>query len=183
MLEVGTHVGASTAHNAYALKELRSGGSDGMHELTTVDIKDMNDPVSRPWVKLGSTYSPKEVLQRLEADDGIEFRTSGSIEFLRDDESRYDLIFLDGNHTATHVYQEVPLALSRLNRGGYVVLHDYFPNLAPLWPGEGVTHGVFLAIKRLREEGADLEVAPLGDLPWATKRGTNTTSLALLGRS
>jgi hypothetical protein len=43
-----------------------------------------------------------------------------------------------------------------------------------------VIGGPFLAIERFKEEGAPLTVLPLGELPWPTKLGSNTTSLALL---
>lgn len=181
MLEVGTHVGASTTHVAYALKELRS-ELGSTCELVTVDIMDMNDPVTQPWIRLHSTLSPLAALQRLEAADIVQFHSEGSLSLLRDSDKLYDLIFLDGNHTATHVYQEIPLALKRLNKGSYIVLHDYFPDLKPLWTDGRVGRGVFTAVRRFQQEGADIEVVPLGDLPWPTKLGSNTTSLALLGR-
>ena len=48
VLEVGTHIGASTVHIAAALRA--NGGSAGSGgTLTTVDITDVNDPTTRPW--------------------------------------------------------------------------------------------------------------------------------------
>ena len=94
---------------------------------------------------------------------------------------RFDLIFLDGFHTATHVFREVPAALRKLQRDGYILLHDYYPAQRPLWADGHVERGPFLATERMRNDGAAIEVLPLGELPWPTKVGSNVTSLALLG--
>jgi predicted O-methyltransferase YrrM len=47
VLEVGTHIGASTIYIAAALKRLNEGG-----KLTTVDIIDVNHPEQGSWKKL-----------------------------------------------------------------------------------------------------------------------------------
>lgn len=180
VLEVGTHVGASTTHITCALRECH--GNDGF-ELTTVDIVDMNDAVEKPWLKLGSTHSPAEMVERLGCKASVRFFAQDSIDFLRQCTEKYDFIFLDGLHAATRVYQEVPAALRLLNPGGYILLHDYFPQLEPLWKGGTMVPGPFLAIRRLQDEGAPLRVLPFGALPWPTKLGSNVTSLALLGRA
>jgi hypothetical protein len=92
------------------------------------------------------------------------------------------LIFLDGDHSAATVYQEVPFALKRLRKNGIVLLHDYFPYLKALWSDGSVIPGPHIAIERLCSEGANLEVLPLGRLPWPTKLSSNITSLAVLTR-
>jgi hypothetical protein len=61
-----------------------------------------------------------------------------------------------------------------------ILLHDYFPGLQPLWVDRNVIRGPWLAVERLRSEGARLKAIPLGRLPWDTKLGSQTTSLALL---
>jgi hypothetical protein len=63
-----------------------------------------------------------------------------------------------------------------------VLLHDYFPDLRPLWPNGKVIDGPARAVRRLRRAGWPIDARPLGELPWATKQGTSRTSLALLGR-
>ncbi len=80
------------------------------------------------------------------------------------------------------VYQEIPAALSMLNPNGVIFLHDYFPELRPLWSDIPMIPGPFLATKRLEREGAKLVVLPLGTSPWPTKEQSNATSLALLLR-
>jgi predicted O-methyltransferase YrrM len=194
VLEVGTHIGASTVHIAAALRaNARSaGGEAGVDAgrdagptgtLTTVDIQDVNDPVTRPWIKYGSTHAPAEMIARMDLKDWVRFVAQPSLAFLSAQGEPFDLIFLDGDHSAATVYREVPAALRRLRPGGLVLLHDYFPDGAPLWQGEPAIAGPWLGVDRLRREGAKLEVLPLGDLPWPTKLGAHVTSLALVSRA
>jgi predicted O-methyltransferase YrrM len=180
ILEIGTHIGASTVHAAAALRASHSEGSTSPYRLTTVDIIDVNDPRSRPWMEYGSTFSPREMITKLGAADHVTFVTARSLAYLSSSDIRYDFIFLDGDHSATAVYQEITTALRVLNHGGVILLHDYFPHLRPLWSGSPVIAGPWLGTERLRREGAEIEVLPLGSLPWETKRNSNVTSLALL---
>lgn len=187
VLEIGTHIGASTTHVAAALKSLPNCGN---RKLFTVDIRDVNCRQTKPWLRFGSEYSPWEMISCLDCSEMVEFITKPSVEFLEYDQMKYDLIFLDGDHSAQAVYQEIPLALERMAEGGCILLHDYFPNLEPLWNANPnspliqseVITGVFLAVQRLLREGCEFVVHPLGELPWETKLGSNITSLALLSR-
>jgi predicted O-methyltransferase YrrM len=115
--------------------------------------------------------------------DRVRFITSRSLDHLASGRGRYDLVFLDGDHAAATVYREIPAALARLNEGGVILLHDYFPHGRALWADGQVVHGPWLAVDRLRAEGAGVEAVPLGDLPWPTKEHSSTTSLAVLSRT
>ena len=110
----------------------------------------------------------------------MKFVRADSIEYLRNTDETFDFVFLDSSHLARLVYQEIPLALRVLEDGGSVLLHDYFPGNRPLWSDGELVPGPYLAIKRLRAEGAELDVLPLGALPWPTKLGSDVTSLGLL---
>jgi predicted O-methyltransferase YrrM len=167
VLEIGTHIGASTVHFAAALRQ--TGG-----RLVTVDVEDVNET----WVKYGSMAPPAELATRV--GGRVEFLEADSLDYMHTTGERFDLVFLDGNHDADAVYQEVPAALRLLHRGGLILLHDYFPRAAPLWSNGAVIRGPWLATERLRREGASFTVIPLGELPWPTKLGSNVTSLALL---
>jgi predicted O-methyltransferase YrrM len=180
VLEIGTHLGASTVHIAAALQKVQEDDPEQTHRITTVDITDVNDQATSPWLKYGSPYSPAELAQRLGLADRITFVTCKSLEYFASCSDHYDLIFLDGDHAARTVYQEVPAALMQLRREGVILLHDYFPALRPLWPGGTVIRGPWLATERFRSEGAEFTVIPLGALPWPTKLGSRTTSLAML---
>lgn len=172
VLEIGTNVGGSTVMFAEAL---RDGG-----RVTTVDIVDVNGP-DGPARTIGCE-TPEQLLRRCNLGN-VTFVTSRSTDFMRQCRERFDLIFLDGAHEADVVYEEVPLACGLLQAGGLILLHDVFPNLEPLWPDGKVIPGPWLAIERLRREGASLRIHPLGELPWATKQGSNRTSLAILSRA
>jgi hypothetical protein len=93
---------------------------------------------------------------------------------------RFDFIFIDGSHRASDVYADVAGALARLNANGVIALHDFYPDARPLWPDEPVIPGVYLGVVRAIEECPDLGVVPLRQLPWRTKHGGHTTSLAVL---
>ncbi len=182
VLEVGTHIGASTVHIALALREQREQDGSREAELVTVDLRDVNDPGARPWEAFGASLSPRELVAAVGCGGLVTFRAQPSLDYLRGCAGRFDLVFLDGSHSGRTVYQEIPAALGCLRDRGVVLLHDYYPGLRPLFSNGSVIDGPFLATERLRAEGADLAVVPLGDLPWQTKLGSRATSLALLLR-
>ena len=182
VLEVGTHIGASTVHIAAAMQS-NPNTSSVPTKLTTVDIADVNDPTTKPWLQFGSRQSPREMIAELGAQDMVEFIAQPSVDYLTNCGRKFDFIFLDGSHAAEVVYQEVPLALQALNENGVILLHDYYPQLRPLWSNGKVIGGPYLATERFKNEGANLTVLPLGNLPWPTKLGSHTTSLALLLRN
>ncbi len=181
ILEIGTHIGASMIHMISALQKDRSKSGDKAHRLTTVDIVDVNDTRSGPWLKYGSAHSPKDMVAKLGAAHCVTFIKSTSLDyFVNCGEERFDFIFLDGDHSAQIVYQEICAALRVLSPGGVILLHDYFPGLRPLWSNGILCPGPWLAVQRLLAEGVKIKVWPLGALPWATKLDSSITSLAIL---
>ena len=179
ILEIGTHIGASTLNMASAMAEMTS--KDGIKaQLTTLDIRDVNDTSLKPWLEYGTTQSPLEMIQVLDLTDFVRFIQGSSVDYLKNAPQKFDFIFLDGDHSVQAVYQEVPLALNLLNPNGVILLHDYYPNGQSLWSNNYLIDGPYRAIERFVAEGADLIVLPLGNLPWATKLNSNVTSLALL---
>jgi predicted O-methyltransferase YrrM len=177
VLEVGTHIGASTLHIARALKRLNQNG-----KMTSADIVDVNHPERGAWKQLGLPKSPREFARILECSDHIDFHTGACLDLMRTTRQRYDFIFLDGDHRARAVYQEVSAALSLLAAGGVILLHDYYPGAMPLYPDNAMIGGPFHALERIRRENPAIGVLPLGDLPWPTKQGKKVTSLALVAR-
>ncbi|RYE52594.1 MAG: class I SAM-dependent methyltransferase [Sphingobacteriales bacterium] len=175
VLEIGTHIGASTIHIAAALKANNIKAS-----FTTLDIRDVNSTSLKPWTKYGTKYSPAQMIEELKYETFVDFVTDASINYFENCQTRFDFIFLDGDHSALAVYQEIPLALRLLNTNGVILLHDYFPGGKPLWSNNSVISGPYLATERLIQECGDLTVLPLGALPWTTKLNSNKTSLALL---
>lgn len=177
VLEVGTHIGASSLHIARALKRLNQGG-----KIISIDIVDVNDSQRGAWKELDLPKSPRELARDLECLDYLEFHTGACLDLMRGNSERYDCIFLDGDHRARAVYQEVSEALSILATDGVILLHDYYPGAKSLYPDNATIGGPFYALKRIKKENPSIDVLPLGNLPWPTKQGTNATSLALVAR-
>ena len=120
ILEIGTHIGCSTVHYALALKKIKLKNKN----LDTVDIIDINDQRKKHWLKYGAKYSPKNMIELIGVGDFVNFFNNKSIDYLKNCNKKYDLIFLDGSHLASIVYQEIPLALKLLNPNGIIMLHD-----------------------------------------------------------
>ena len=181
ILEIGTHIGVSTAHIAMATTRY---DNDDTPQIDTVDIVDVNvsSQALSMWKQYHAAQSPADSMALLGVAERVKFHQSDSLVFLSDSARTYDFIFLDGDHAASKVYQELPLAVSMLNDGGFILLHDYYPDLKPLFSDGEVICGPYLAVSRTRKTCPDLQLVPLGKLPWQTKLGSNNTSLALLGR-
>ena len=179
VLEIGTHIGCSTAHIAVAIRELMK--VDGLsRSIESVDLLNVNDPVNKPWLDYSSIDSPINNTKKLKADSFTKFTTCPSVDFLNRSKNSYDFIFLDGSHTAKIVYNELPLATKLLKKNGVILLHDYFPGNKPLWEDQVVIPGPYLACEKLKKYGNKFSVVPLGELPWYTKRNSKITSLALV---
>jgi len=180
VLEVGTNVGASTLHIAAALQSrARRNALVGLR-LVTVDTQDVNCAVSGDWKRYGLMAPPREMIQAMGCGDLVSFVTEKSLTYLDRCKDKFDLVFLDGDHSAPTVYQEIPRALNVLKKDGLILVHDYFPKNRPLWTDGAIVPGPCLAVARLLKEGTPIKVIPLGDLPWPTKPGSRKTSLALL---
>lgn len=176
VLEVGTHIGASTVFIAEALKD-----SVPDAHLTTVDILDVNDD-DGPWKQQGLLHKPSAYLEKLGHSGRVAFRSSSSATFLSECKDKFDFIFLDGDHSSCTVYEEVSLALKVLNKDGIILLHDYYPAARPLFNDGNIIAGPFMAVDRIMRENKNIRILPLGNLPWETKQGLKVTSLALLTR-
>jgi hypothetical protein len=48
-----------------------------------------------------------------------------SDEFFKIDNNKYDLIYIDGDHSATQVSLDIYNSWNNLNKGGYLILDDY----------------------------------------------------------
>ncbi|MCF8496534.1 MAG: class I SAM-dependent methyltransferase [Alphaproteobacteria bacterium] len=174
ILEVGTHIGASTLYIAAALR------SAGGH-VTSVDILDVNAP-DGPWRRAGLPGSPRENLTKLGWEGHVTFVAQPAQDFMASIAEKFDFIFLDGDHGADSVYGEVAAALRILNPGGLILLHDYYPGGEPLFPDGSAIAGPYLALERIKRENPRIAVLPLSPLPWPTKQTTHMTSLALLAK-
>lgn len=175
ILEIGTHVGASTLFMASAIRRFVKSGS-----LTTVDIVDVNGPKGA-WRSLRLPFPPIGCLSRLGLDGIVRFVNQPALDALKGG-SQYDFVFIDGDHSPTAVYREISASLSNLNPNGVILLHDFYPGGNPFTPGGDTALGPSMAADRIGAEVEDMAFLPLGNLPWKTKAGGNTTSLALVAR-
>lgn len=174
VLEVGTHIGASTVYIARALTANLQKSS-----LTTVDVVDVNAP-NAPWKNIGLAQSPMQMLEALNCSKNVTFEKSSSLDYLKKTDQKFGFIFLDGDHSAATVYSEMSLALEALAENGVIMLHDYYPEGKALFPDKNIITGPYRALERIKAENADIQVQPLGALPWETKQGSHNTSLALV---
>ena len=181
VLEIGTCRGASTLHAAMAMREYRNAGRPPC--LVTVDLFDVNNPATAEAKRYRISTPPREMLARLDCADMVEFSIARSTDYLNGCETEFDFILLDHAPTADIAYRDIALAIRALRAGGQLLLHSYFPGGKPLGTDERVNSDSYLAVRRLRREGAHLVALPLGTLPWPTQPdGSKLTSLALLAR-
>lgn len=181
IFEAGTHLGCSTLNMLLACRHQQRGTPGPW--ITTVDVRDVNDPERQPWLEYGAKRSPAAAMRAIGKGDEIDFQVGSSIEWLPQTETSFDFMFLDGDHAGQYVKREIPAALTRLKPGGFILLHDFFPEGKALFGDkEDVLYGPFKAVEWLQADGYTFKALSLGDLPWPTKYGGTTTTLALLVR-
>jgi predicted O-methyltransferase YrrM len=151
----------------------------GQGKVITADILDVNHP-DGSWKRVGMKKSPMAYLRDLECAEYVTFQTGPCQDLMKRTQEKFDLIFLDGDHRAKAVYQEVSAALPLLSENGVILLHDYYPEGKVLYPGLEPIAGPYLAMKRIMRENPKIDVLPLGALPWPTKAGSNVTTLAVV---
>jgi len=87
-----------------------------------------------------------------------------SDEFFKNNNKKYDLIFIDGLHEGEQVYKDIINSLKILNDGGYIVMHDCNPR-KKLHQVLTMNGTVWKAFARLRMERADLKMYTI-DTDW-----------------
>ena len=85
-----------------------------------------------------------------------------SDQFFKENEDKFDIIFIDGLHHADQVYKDINNALKCLNKGGTIVCHDMNPQTEyaqqiPIHPGFW-NGDCWKAWVQLRSERKDLEM-------------------------
>ena len=91
VLEIGTHLGASTIHIAMALKANQ--GLERSPHLVTIDMEDVNGKDAGPWAGFGLPDSPMGMLDRLYCGEIVEFAVSRSLDYLAENTATFDFIF------------------------------------------------------------------------------------------
>ena len=181
VLEIGTNCGASTLHAAMAMREYRNAGRPP--RLVTVDLFDVNNPATAEAKRYRISTPPREMLARLDCADMVEFSIARSTDYLNGRETEFDFILLDHAPAADIAYRDIVLAIRALRPGGQLLIHSYFPGRKPLRTEERVNSDSYLAVRRLRRQGAHLVALPLGTLPWPGEaQRVETSPVCLLAR-
>lgn len=176
VLEIGTHIGASTANIALAM----NGHINKKTKLTTCDILDVNDEGKKQWKTFNSQNSPKDNMEILKIKFPVLFIKDSSINYLKNTKHTYDFIFLDGFHRSDYVYTEIALSLKILNPNGVILLHDYYPEGKSLFENKNPILGPFEGVKRAMKENNSINIDPFLKLPWETKCKSHNSTLAML---
>ena len=71
----------------------------------SVDIADVNNPETKPWLKHGTVQSPREMINELGFDGFVEFKIQPPLDYLLAGEETFDFIFIDGNHALPDAYR------------------------------------------------------------------------------
>ena len=81
VLEIGTHIGASTIHIAAAFNKGKDLENKNQSSLVSVDIADVNNPIAKPWLKHGLEHSPIEMITRMGYKHFVDFVTDTSLDY------------------------------------------------------------------------------------------------------
>ncbi len=181
VLEIGTRFGVSALVIAAAMHRNSVEAGRKVGTLKTLDVRDVDDP-ARPWAQSGQPLSPRQLVAEAGYANVVDFITQDSSTFLASTTLQFDFVFLDGSTAAAGVYRDLQNLPNVIREGAVVLVHVYFPEGRPLWPGQGPINGPWHALSRLQAEVTNVVAQPLGELPWPTKMETNRTSLALIGR-
>lgn len=109
VLETGCFTGATTVYIADALRRLGGG------KLAGCEI----DPTRAEAVRF---RLPEQ------GEDGVHWHIHAGdvLSYLLQTDTKYDLAWVDDDHTKPHVTKELMLLMPRMNQGGLILLHDVY---------------------------------------------------------
>ena len=64
-------------------------------------------------------------IENFKADSRIEKYKMTSNDFFKSNNNKFDLVYVDGDHSSVQVYRDILNSWDVLNKGGYLVLDDY----------------------------------------------------------
>lgn len=151
ILEIGTHLGNSLNSMACCLKSNKLINTT----IDTVDVYDVNK--TNRFNKFKKRNSPINILKKNGISNKINFFKDGSDNFFLKNNKKYDLIFIDGNHTIDQAFKDIANAFNSLNKNGIIIIHDYYDikNFNDLFTK---IVGPFLAIYFLKKKIRKLKV-------------------------
>jgi predicted O-methyltransferase YrrM len=149
VLDIGTYVGTSAANYGAAV------GSGG--RVVTVDIRSV-DADNAHWKQVGRNLSPRALMEAVGVADRVQFVTCDARKYLAETAEKFDFISIDGWHEYFAVYEEIRLALTRLNPDGLIFLDDIQIPGQRLFEGCDRFDGPWRALQRHISERAPFEV-------------------------
>jgi len=114
-LEIGTHRGATTRILADKFPEM---------QIVTVDPGDQIPLTERPPIQRGE-YLPQDQIGDLVRDRPNVTVIRRRFEEVAWNDQRFEMIFVDGNHSLEHVVSDSLLALKLVTSPGVIVWHDF----------------------------------------------------------
>lgn len=113
ILEIGTFKGATSAAFALAFPQAR---------VTTIDLPDPRQTVWNPQDGAQTAVALREI--GVQGVEEVRMSSSNLGEWVKVGR-RFDMVFVDGDHSTEQVVSDALHALDLLTPGGSVVLHDY----------------------------------------------------------
>lgn len=148
ILEIGTFRGATAAAFGLAFPEAK---------ITTIDLP---DTTKTPWNSQPSSEVGK-ALRELDVKNVWPVRMpSSELGKWVAEGRRYDLVFVDGDHSRAGVLSDLRFAAQLLNPGGVIVAHDYTEpgDYAPEeWRRPAWTIDVYDAVQEFLVESSEFE--------------------------
>lgn len=179
VLEIGFRSGHSTVGLALSLSYISKTSSCS---LTSIDITDWNDEIIFE-NKFRHKFTPAKAVAQAGCSKIVQFVIGDSTKTLPRLLRYFDLVFIDGSHKVDIVFQDIINSSALLNYGGMIVLHDYYPDLKPLWSCRSkITAGPFKAVRKIRQKEPRIDAISLNDLPWVNWEPSHKTTLAVLTR-
>ena len=162
VLEIGTHIGSSTVSIALAMHKKNT-----EYFIKTVDLKDVNDEIKKPWLDFKSNNSPKNNLKFLNVDKFVEFQKSDSLNFLKEETEKYDRKLLLRVGDIMHRGDEMPsvmadqplqAALLEMTQKGF--------GMTTVMSPENKLIGIFTDgdLRRIFDLSVDITNTPIGDV-------------------
>lgn len=124
VLDLGTYNGTSALCFALACTHGR---------VVTVDVVDANAPDGY-WAVDGLTHSPQQLMDKAGVKN-VEFVTQDATAYLRSTADTFDMICIDASKSEEDTYDQMPLAVARLNPGGLIFMDDVFADGVPMPSG------------------------------------------------
>ena len=161
ILEIGTFIGASSYIISKTLNENYIN-----HHIDTVDIIDVNSLKNKNYIKKNFSIdnTPDELFKKSKLEKYISYFKSGSVNFFKKYNKKYDLIFIDGSHKARDAYFDVVNAINSINHDGIILIHDYYNYYNKNNPKKILTFGPCLALNKLIRENKNIKIIEIKNI-------------------